>query len=58
MPGGLFDTRCALEETLRKNVERVDLREANSVFRNDVVKDVPRFARRTGWRLFRGTQYA
>ncbi len=38
----LFDARCALEESLRRNVDLVNLREANTVFRNEVVKDVRR----------------
>jgi len=39
---GLFDARCALEDTLRRDVDLVNLREVNTVLRNEVVKDVRR----------------
>jgi predicted nucleotidyltransferase len=38
----LFDVRCALENVLRRDVDLVNVREANMVFRNEVVKDVRR----------------
>lgn len=38
----LFDVRCALEESLHRDVDLVNLRVANTVFRNEVVKDVRR----------------
>ena len=38
----LFDARVAIEQQLRKDVDLINLREANTVLRNEVVKDVRR----------------
>ena len=41
-PMAIFDVRCALEKTLCRDVDLVNLREANTVFRHEVVKAVRR----------------
>lgn len=38
----LFDVRSMLEEALHRDVDLVNLREVNTVFRNEVVKEVRR----------------
>lgn len=38
----IFDVRCALEKTLSRDVDLVNLRVANTVFRHEVVKTVRR----------------
>ncbi len=40
--GQLFEARCELEQVLRRNVDLVNLREANTVFRHEIIKDLRR----------------
>lgn len=40
--GQLFDVRCELEQALRRDVDLVNLRDVNTVFRHEVLKAVRR----------------
>lgn len=41
-PIKLFEVRCELEEVLRRDVDLVNLRDVNTVFRHEVLKEVRR----------------